>query len=145
MAITYPYTVDELYDNYEFKIIKRAIMREFPWIKNIGVSQESLDTYNLIFMNFDIDPVELGEQYGWTLTPWVAKAIEMGKQYKAMYLSQLFDEVTYESGKELIKDILKIVHQIHKSPALPEELKIKGGRNLDIGDFMVNRGEDPWY
>ena len=28
-------TVDQLYNNYEYKITKKVILNEFPWIKNI--------------------------------------------------------------------------------------------------------------
>jgi hypothetical protein len=34
MASSYPQlTLDELYDNYQYKVVKKALMREYPWIK----------------------------------------------------------------------------------------------------------------
>jgi hypothetical protein len=144
MAI-YPYTVEQLYDNYEFKVVKRALMKQFPWIKDITVDQEQLDKYNLIFMDLDIDPLTLGEENGWDMTSWVKKATEDGKEYKGMYLSLFYDNVHYNDTRDLTNDMERTIAQIHQSPALPSDLKIKGDRRLSIGDFFVNRGGAPWF
>ena len=58
------YTVEELYDNYEFKVVRRAIMKEFPWIKNVTVTRDNLDKYNTIFLDFEVDLHRLLESYG---------------------------------------------------------------------------------
>lgn len=143
--ISYPYTVEELYDNYEFKVVKRALMKQFPWIKDITVDQEQLDKYNLIFMDFDIDPIILGREKGWDMTSWVRKASEDGKKYKGMYLSLFFDNIHYNDTRDLTNEIETTISQIRQSPALPSDLKLKGDRRLSIGDFTVNRGGDLWY
>ena len=41
--------------------------------KKTKEKQDELDKYNLIFLNIEIDPVMLGEERGWNLTPWVRK------------------------------------------------------------------------
>ena len=143
--ISYPYTLEELYDNYEFKVVKKAIMREFPWIENVTVDPEQLQKYSLIFLNFDVDPIKLGEQMGWTVTPWVKKAYEQGKEYKGMYLSLLFDKVNYEDTRDIANSIEELARSVHNSPALPHDLKIKGDRRFTVGDFFVNQGKQPWF
>ena len=54
-------TEEELYDNYEFKVTKRALMREFPFIKNVYVKDPAtIDQYkSFIFLDADINPYEL--------------------------------------------------------------------------------------
>ena len=143
--ITYPYTQQELYDNYEFKVVKKALMREYPWIKNVSVDPDNLSKYNLIFLDLDIDPVKLGEEQGWNLTPWVQNAYEDGKEYKGMYLSLFFDKVNYEDTKELNDGLIELIRGVHYSPALPSDLKIKGDRAFSIGDFYLNKGSEPWF
>lgn len=143
--ITFPYTQEELYDNYEFKVVKKAIMREFPWVKNVTVSPENLSKYNLIFLDLDIDPLMLGEQMGWTITPWVRRAYEEGKEYKGMYLSLFFDGTNYEETRELSESILDLARAVGQSPALPYELKIRGERRFSIGEYYLNQGKEPWF
>ena len=143
--ISYPYTQQELYDNYEFKVVKKALMREYPWIKNVSVDPENLSKYNIIFLDLDIDPIKLGEERGWEVTPWVLKSFEEGKEYKGMFLSLFFDKVNYEESRDLMDDIIELTRSVHNSPALPSDLKIKGDRSFNIGDFYVNQGSEPWF
>lgn len=143
--ISYPYTAEELYDNYEFKVVKKALMREYPWIKDVTVNEENLSKYNLIFLDFDIDPIMFGEEMGWTITPWIERAYDEGKEYKGLYLSLFFDKVTYDDTKELTDDITDLMRSVGKSPAFPPDLRIKGDRRFSIGDFFLNKGKEPWF
>lgn len=140
-----PITVDELYDNYQFKVIKKALMREYPWITDIWVKQDELDKYNLIFLNIEIDPVMLGEERGWNLTPWVRKAYEDGRNYNGMYLSMFFDKVDYENTRDLQNELSVLANSVGKSPAFPKDLLLPGDRTFTIGDLHVNRHGRHWF
>jgi len=142
--ISHPYTEEELYNNYEFKVIKKALMREYPWIKDVTVTSENLNRYNLIFLDVDVDPIKLGEDIGLELTPWVKRAYENGKEYHAMYLSLLFPGVENNATTYVTRDIEELINSVGKSPAFPSELRIKGGRRFAIGDFWINKGSEPW-
>jgi hypothetical protein len=144
--ISYPYTQEELYNNYEFKVIRKAIMREFPWIKDVSVTPENLEKYNLIFVDFDIDPIKLGEEMGWKLTPWVKTAFENDKEYHGMYLSLFFQNIDqgHEDVRKITQGIIDLMNSVGKSPAFPPELRLKGDRKFVIGDFFLNKGSEPW-
>ena len=137
------YTVEELYDNYEFKVVKRAILREFPWIKNVTVTQWNLDKYSTIFLDFDVDLPRLLETYGWEPYPGALRAWKKNKYYHSMYLS-LFGNVSYEEARPVTKDIEKLATAVGDSPALPSDLKIKKGRHFTTGDFYFNLGQPDW-
>lgn len=139
------YTLDELYNNYEFKVVKKALMREFPWIKNATVNPEDLERYNIIFLNLDFNPIELGEERGWELNPWVQKAYEDGKKYNGMYLSLFYNKITFEDSEELKEQLESLMNSVHNSPALPMDLKIEGQRTFKVGDFYFNEGGEPWF
>ena len=142
----YPHmTLDELYDNYHFKVVKRAIMREFPWIKDVWVKEDELNKYGVIFLNIEIDPIKLGEEKGWTVTPWVKTAADKGRNYSGMYLSLFFDKVDYDETRELQQDINDLANSVGDSPALPSDLKIKGDRRFSLGDIHVNHGAPSWF
>ena len=138
------YTVEELYDNYEFKVVRRAIMKEFPWIKNVTVTQDNLDRYNTIFLDFEVDLPRLLETYGWEPYRSAQRAWDENKYFHAMHLS-LFGDVPYEAAKTAVTDDMeKLFQAIHDSPALPKDLKLKTGRRFSIGDFYFNAGRPDW-
>jgi len=143
--IRYPYTEEELYNNYEFKVVKRALMKQYPWIKDVTVDPEQLTKYNLIFLNFDVDPAMLAEEMGWELNSWVKEAYEQGNMYHGLYLSLFFRGLGFDDTKFIINDMEKTFRDINRSPALPEDLKIKGERRFTVGDFIMNRGGKPWF
>lgn len=136
------YTLDELYDNYEFKVVKRAIMREFPWITNVFVDPEELNQYNVIFLNFTIDLPLMLETYGWDSHPWVKRVVEKNEHYHTMNLG-MFADVQYQEHKKVQDDILKLIQLVQESPALPQDLKIKG-RQFTVGGFEINPGQPEW-
>jgi hypothetical protein len=145
MAVTRgtEYTVDELYDNYEFKVVKRAIMKEFPWIKNVTVDQDNLDRYSSIFLDFEIDLPQLLQTYDWPAYVGAQRAWDKGHYFHAMYLT-LFAEVPYEASKAVSNQIDALCQSIHLSPALPKDLRLKDGRRFAIGDYHFNRGNPEW-
>jgi len=137
------YTVDELYDNYEFKVVKRAIMKEFPWIKNVSVTQDNLDRYSSIFLDFEIDLPQLLQTYDWPAYVGAQRAWDKGHYFHAMYLT-LFADALYEDSKAVSNQIEALYQAIHKSPALPTDLRLKEGRRFAIGDFYFNKGNPEW-
>ena len=140
----YKITEQEVYDNYEFKVIKRALMREYPWVTDVKVSQEDLDEYRLIFLEVDIDLPKLVEQTGWTPSSWVTRAHNEGKHYSGNHLATFIDRPSYEVTNPIMIEMNKLIEDIHKSPALPDDLKIMSGRNFSIGSYHMNRGGEEW-
>ena len=138
-------TPEELQNNYEYKVVKRALIREYPWIKDVTFKPEELDQYNLIFLNLIIDPVEMGEAYEWEMTPWVKSASEKGERYWGNYPSLFFKGVTYEDGKDNVTNPMdNMMRQIHDSPALPQDLRLPSGRQFQVGSFIMNPDGEPW-
>ena len=41
-----PMTYQEVIDNYEFKVAKKMLMREYPWIKDVFMNPEEINKYN---------------------------------------------------------------------------------------------------
>ena len=137
------YTVEELYDNYEFKVVKRAIMKEFPWITDVTVTQDNLDRYNTIFLDLEVNLPRLLETYGWGPYRSAQRAWDENKYFHSMHLSLLGD-ITYEESKPVADAIERLYKAISDSPALPKDLKLKTGRRFSIGDFYFNLGQPDW-
>jgi len=130
-------TEQELYDNYEFKITKRALMREFPFIKNVYVKDPAtIDNYkSFIFLDVDINPYEMCNQYGLKIDSIVNKYLKRGEPYWGPYLS-LFVKGGVEQTWPIKKAISDLMNGIRKSPAMPSELKMD--RELDIASYHAS-------
>jgi len=136
--INYGYTTEELYDNYTFKLIRRSLMREFPFIKNVFVNPFDLGKYNTIFINFDFDPAAWEEMYDDEFQGWLKKEIEAGK-YVDVSFPMTATNMTYEEYQPIKKAIEGVISNVVESGAVPRELKIQGQRPVAIGTWHINR------
>ena len=135
---------DDLRNNYEFKVVRRVLIREYPWIKDVTFYEDELDVYNIIFLNLTIDPIEMGETYGHDMNSWVKTAIGRGEKYKGTYPSLILN-ISYLDGQdEITKPINDTISQVHKSPALPEDLRLPRGRMFQVGNYIVNPEGEEW-
>jgi len=124
MAVRNVMTPDELRNNYEFKVVRKALMNENKWIKDV-------------FLELIVDPIQMANEYERPFLPWVVKPIENGEGYRATYPSLLLD-MTYEEGDNLITSPMnQMMEEIHNSPALPVELRLPLSRTFHIGVFIV--------
>jgi hypothetical protein len=135
------YTPDELYDVYEFKLLKKLLKREFPFIKDVFVIQEDLEKYNIIFLDFDYDPIEFARMYNDEIKPKFLKMIEDGKYLDLSY-PHLLGDMTYDEFTNVRENINKSIKKVMKNDAIPNELKIH--RPVGIGTWHVNRGGEPY-
>ena len=136
--IKYGYTTEELYDNYTFKLIRRALMRDFPYIKNVFVNPFDLGKYNTIFLNFEFDPTIWGEMYDDPMKDWLKDEVNNGSYVDLPYPITASD-MTYDEYQSIKKSIEKVMSEVFNSEAVPRELKIQGQRPVAIGTWHVNR------
>jgi hypothetical protein len=139
------YTPDELRNNYEFKVVKRALMREYPWIKDVIINEEEINRFSIIFIELAIDHELFAQTYDSELTSWVKTAIKHDKKYRGMYPGIILKSNDDATQSKITNGIEDIIDAIHNSPALPQELKLKDGRKLKIGAYIVNHEkEEEW-
>ena len=129
-------TKEELYDNYEFKITKRTLMREFPFIKDVYVEDdEAINRYeHYIWLTLNIDPYQMGQMYGLKVANFVTRHLKRGEPYWAPYLSTLMLG-SVDDTWPIRQALEKLMSGVHYSPALPSELKLP--KELDISSYMV--------
>lgn len=136
--IKYGYTTEELYDNYTFKLIRRALMKEFPYIKDVFVNPFDLGKYNTIFLNFELDPAIWEETYNDEFQGWIKNELDKRK-YIDMSFPMTATDMTYEEYQPIKKSIERVMSQVVQSDAVPQELKIQGHRPVAIGTWHINR------
>jgi hypothetical protein len=131
-------TPEQLENNYEYKVVKRAIKKEYPWVIDvIPPSEDKLNEYNLIFIDLLIDPYKLQQEKGWELVYYLPSHLKAMGRYYSPYLSTIFD-IPYPEGQEIPNEIERMAKSIKQSPALPNDLKLPRDRNIAISGFVVS-------
>ena len=139
-----PMTPEQLENNYEYKVVKRALMKEYPWIKGVTFKPPELEKYNLIFLDLIVDPIQMGEYYGYNFNPWIKGRLDRGEYYSANFPSLIFDVPFERANLEVSKPIDNTFTQIHNSPALPQDLRLPSGRSFKVGSYMFNPDGPEW-
>ena len=144
MSVRNQMTPEELRNNYEYKVVRRGLMKEFPYILDVGFIDNEINTYSIIFLEIVIDPVKMGESYGWEINPWIKGIIGRNQRYRATYPSLIFN-ISYTIGRDEVNEpIMDLIEGIHKSPALPNDLRLPQGRTFNVGAFIINPDGGEW-
>jgi hypothetical protein len=86
-------TADEIRDNYEFKVVRKALMREFPFVKDVLVDDEHLSKYKYILpVNLVIDPFVISLQYNVGIKPSYLRMIKNDDKFISALLDIMFDD-----------------------------------------------------
>jgi hypothetical protein len=94
-------TPEKIYDVYAFKLIKRALKKKFPWIKDVFVRQDDLNNYTTLFLNFEFDPTEFSKAYGHETKAWIQELIDAGYYIDYSY-PNLINDMSYEEYKKSV-------------------------------------------
>ena len=137
-------TPEKIYNVYAFKLIKRSLMKEFPWIKDVFVRQDDLNNYTTLFLNFEFDPTEFSKAYGHETKKWIQELIDEGKYLDYSY-PNLINDMEYEEFKKVRDGIRRTIKDVTDNPSLPDEFKFDK-RNIELGTWHINRkeGETPY-
>lgn len=131
-----PYDTPEgLDNNYVLKLIKRALMREYPYIKDVTIDYNDIEKYRTIFLELSVDAFEMAEYYDVRPMSYVRGYINRKEPLSAVSPSVLFD-ITYEEGRDIIDRINDDIRSIVDNPAIPNELKNLNNRPFLVGGFV---------
>lgn len=141
-------THDEVENSYEFKLMKRILKKEFPWIIDVKVpSDEEINQYNLIFVDIFIDPFILQKEKEWPIVSYLKYYLTGGRShhdpytYQSSYLSTLYN-VDRQETQEVQDDVETTMRSISKSNAIPSDLKLGKGRSFAVGSWIVPAVKD---
>ncbi len=133
-------TKEEVEASPIFRIVKKGLMRKYPWIKKVMSSDdESVQKYtSMLFLEVDIDIKELADQEGWTLEPWVTDSKVYSwrgnKFTSSPYLGMFFAKGDSDQARDLQNEIDSDIKRMQKSDVIPSEYKID--KTLGISNFI---------
>jgi hypothetical protein len=133
-------TKEEVEASPIFRIVKKGLMRKYPWIKKVMSSDdESIQKYtSMLFLEVDIDIKELADQQGWTLEPWVSDSKVYSwrgnKFTSSPYLGILVSNLYSDQARDLQNEIDSDIKRMQKSDVIPSEYKID--KTTGISNFI---------
>jgi hypothetical protein len=137
-------TREELENNYEYKIVKRALMREFPFVKDVLVNDdEAINKWkSTIYLDLIIDPFALAHQYGFRVWGAIINALKRGEDYMSPYLSLFIGgDNRMENVVPIVEAMEELIDGVRRSPAIPRELKFS--KRLMLGSFTATPSSLP--
>jgi len=133
-------TGDEIRDNYEFKVVRKALMKEFPFVKDVFVDDEHLSKYQYIIpVNLLIDPFVIAQQYNVGIKPLYLRMIKNDDKFVSAVLDIMFTDRDKVKDIDMYMD--KLSREVHNSPALPNEYKLP--RPITMSLYRVDQNSIP--
>ncbi len=129
-------THEEINELYHFRVLKKILMRTYPWIKDVTLPEE-INKYSLIFLDITVDPWELAKQEDLTVKFYIAMR---GFDWSP-YLSTFFIESNHI--RNMVGDIEKVIEKVQKSPAIPQDMKLPKSRKFQLGTWKLSPNATP--
>ena len=131
------YTREEIEDNYEFKVMKRLLKKEFPFITDMKLTDNWSDYNSLFFVDLSVSPSPLMELLNIPDTPSSKKYLRVFS-HSVAYLSMLFPSSFNrdESISNLAKKVQATITRVHQSPSIPDDMRLP--RPVSISGWGVD-------
>jgi hypothetical protein len=129
-------TREEFLDNYEYKVTKRLLKKEFPFIIDVVPTENFEDYASVHFVYVIIDPNKFMEEYPeakiWSHLKYLGEIFMPGYVY-GMSFKFFFD--TEEDYLPLQKEIDDTIKGVHNSQAIPSDLKLP--TSIGVSGFLI--------
>ncbi len=130
---------DHILSNGEFKIIRKILKREFPYIKDV-IPSSVLDDYNTVtFLDIILDTPTfenaLGVQMSNIIKNMYKDELERG-EYNTSYLPSVYRRDDKEALVDFNDNVRDTLKRINKSSVVPSEMKLKP--KADISHYIFN-------
>ena len=134
-----PITPEQLENNIEYKVTKKLLKQKFPWIVDVRFDPETLNDYNLIFLDLVVDTKSLMEFLGndVQLESFTKSYFKKLSEFTCAFLNVAFKNFSYEDGKELTDDIEDVMSKVKQTPAMPYEMKLPPRRKFAISQYVL--------
>jgi len=130
-------TAQEIENNYTYKIVRKVLMREYPWIKDVQLDIPGLEKFDYaIFLDVYINPYELGEERGYNVASWIEKSIRNKEDYYTTVITMYFDGSSPEM-RAITQEVNDTIEATQKSPAIPVDLRLPENRRFMVGSYHL--------
>ena len=130
-------TQEELENNYTYKIIRKVLMREYPWIKDVQLDVPGLEKFEYaLFLDIYINPYELGGERGYSVARWIESAIRNNEDYYTSVITMYFDGSS-EEMRAITQEVNDTITSTQNSPAIPYDLRLPSDKRFMVGSYHL--------
>ena len=130
-------TAQEIENNYTYKIVRKVLMREFPWIKDVQLDIPGLEKFEyVIFLDLYINPYELGEERGYNVARWIESAIRNKEDYYTSVITMYFDGSSDEM-RAITQEVNDTIEATQLSPAIPQDMRLPVNKRFKVGSYHL--------
>ena len=127
---------EEFMDNYEYKVIRRLLKKEFSFIVDVVPSENFEDYASVHFVYVIIDPNKFMEQYPearlYSYINYLGEIFMPGYVY-GMSLKFFFD--SEEDFYPIQQEIEDTIRGVHNSNSIPSDLKLP--TTISVSGYLV--------
>ena len=119
------HTKEDIENNYEFKVMRRILKKEYPFITNMTLTDNWDEYISLYFVDITINPTMLMEVLNIPDSPNSTRYIRRYNDSVA-YLSMLFPTSFNrdDSISNIAKQVQATMTRVHESPSIPDDMKL---------------------
>jgi len=130
-------TQQEIENNYTYKIVRKVLMREFPWIKDVQLDVPGLEKFQyVLFLNIYMNPYELGEERDFKVAKWIEQAIRNNEDYNTSVITMYF-EGSSDEMREVTQELNDTISATQNSPAIPVDLRLPENKRFMVGSYHL--------
>ena len=130
-------TAQEIENNYTYKIVRKVLMREYPWIKDVQLDIPGLDKFEyVLFLDIYINPYELGEERGYNVARWIEQAIRNKEDYYSSVITMYFDGSS-EEMRAITTEVNDTIEATQLSPAIPQDMRLPVNKRFLVGSYHL--------
>ena len=141
-------TLEEIYDSYEWRLLKRMLKDEYPFIKDIKLSYpDDVNKYGLIFFDAIVDPFQMAKEWDLDVSDMLIFQMLIkrkdGSYVKSPYGNTMFsqkgnpDTTAYQDMKDFEDEVNDIAYQLKKTEVIPTKFKLPPDRKFHISTLTV--------
>jgi len=130
-------TAQEIQDNYTYKIVRKVLMREYPWIKDVQLDIPGLEKFEyVLFLDIYINPYELGEERGYNVARWIEASIRNKEDYYTSVITMYFDGSS-EEMRAITTEVNDTIEATQNSPAIPQDMRLPVNKRFMVGSYHL--------
>jgi hypothetical protein len=131
-------TTQEIENNYTYKIVRKVLMREFPWIKDVQIDIPGLEKFQYaLFLDVYINPYELADEYDYNVAKWIESYIRNNEDYYSTLISMYFDGSTTDEMRGITQQVNDTISATQNSPAIPYDLRLPVDKRFMVGSYHL--------
>jgi len=113
-------TEEMIYDNYEFKLLKKTLKKSYKWVKDMVLDGDPNKYDTIVFLELIINPFECAEIEGLNLSWYIRKDIPCDYTSLFVYFKE---DLTNPKLLKINKDIETLPYKLNKSLHIPDEYR----------------------